>query len=58
MKIPADTENYIFAVEIVDNLTFGEKMTDELETAYPTFSKEIFEAIHKLIFSGQKTQNT
>jgi hydrogenase maturation protease len=42
MKLPPDREIHIFAVEVFDNLTFSEKMTDKLEEAYPIYSEEIF----------------
>jgi len=42
MKIPSEKETHIFAVEILDNFTFGEQLTDDLERAYPIYSEEIF----------------
>jgi hydrogenase maturation protease len=42
MKLPPDREIHVFAVEVFDNLTFSEKMTDRLEKAYPIYSEEIF----------------
>lgn len=49
MTIPTPAESHIFAVEIVDNLTFSEQMTATLEQAYPVYSKEIFSEICKLL---------
>jgi hydrogenase maturation protease len=49
MTLPVDRENHIFAVEILDNLTFSEQLTRELETAYPVYSEEIFHQLHSLI---------
>lgn len=49
MKLPADEEIHIFAVEVFDNFTFGERMTDRLETAYPVYSEEIFREIEALL---------
>ncbi len=42
MKIPSESETHILAVEILDDSTFGEQLTDELERAYPIYSSEIF----------------
>jgi hypothetical protein len=39
--VPRPHDVYIFAVEIVDNTTFSERMTPELEAAYAEFSTEI-----------------
>jgi hydrogenase maturation protease len=49
MTLPSDQENHIFAVEILDNLTFGERMSEELESVYPRYSAEIYEEIQSLI---------
>jgi len=39
--LPTRDNVHIFAVEIVDNTTFSESMTPELEAAYNAFSTEI-----------------
>jgi hydrogenase maturation protease len=49
MTLPPDRENHIFAVEIVDNLTFGERLTHNLEKVYPLYSEEIFHELCSLI---------
>jgi hydrogenase maturation protease len=49
MALPPDSENHIFAVEILDNLIFSERMTDELEKAYPVYSEEIFRELRLLV---------
>jgi hydrogenase maturation protease len=49
MTIPSENETHIFAVEIIDNLTFSEQLTDDLERSYPAYSKEIFREIRSLI---------
>jgi hydrogenase maturation protease len=49
MKVPADTENHIFAVEIGDNMTFSEELTPELAAAYPDLASEIFVEIETLL---------
>ena len=39
--LPGPEDVHIFAVEIVDNSTFSESMTAELEAAYPVISPDI-----------------
>ncbi len=51
MKIPPDRQNLIFAVEILDNRTFSEKMTAELESAYPVIAEQIFAEIEAILGS-------
>jgi Ni,Fe-hydrogenase maturation factor len=41
MVLPADAECHIFAVEIADNDTFSERLSDELREAYPELVEEI-----------------
>jgi hydrogenase maturation protease len=48
-RVPADGENHIFAVEIVDNLTFSEDLTPELEAAYPEVAEEILGEVETLL---------
>ena len=49
MTIPPERETHIFAVEILDNLTFSERLTDDLEKKYPAYSEEIFRELRFLI---------
>ena len=49
MKLPPDPEIHVFAVEVLDDFTFSEKMTDSLEKAYPIYSEEIFCALRVLL---------
>ncbi len=49
MAVPAPPDTHIFAVEIVENLTFSEQMSELVEQAYPVFSKEIFPGICELL---------
>ena len=49
MTIPPQRETYIFAVEILDNLTFSERMTNDLEASYPVYSEGIFRELRSLI---------
>jgi hydrogenase maturation protease len=49
LRLPPDEAIHIFAVEIADNLTFGERMTDELEARYPAVRDAILEAVRALL---------
>jgi hydrogenase maturation protease len=49
--LPPDERIAIFAVEIEDNLTFDERMSEALETAYPGYSEEIFVEIERVLGS-------
>jgi len=54
MKLPPDREIHIFAVEILDDCTFSERMTDELERAYPVYSEEILCELRNLLQPGRQ----
>ena len=47
--IPSPADIHIFAVEILDNTTFSESMTAELESAYPDYSQEIIRRALRLL---------
>jgi hydrogenase maturation protease len=49
MTLPPDPEIHVFAVEVLDDFTFSEKMTNSLEKAYPIYSEEIFGALRGLL---------
>lgn len=49
LRLPPDEQIHIFAVEIADNLTFGERMTDELEARYPAVRDAILAAVRDLL---------
>jgi len=49
MRLPQDTDNHVFAVEIGDNMTFSEEMTPELEAAFPELVDEIFAEVERLL---------
>ena len=49
LPLPPDEQIHIFAVEISDNLTFGERMTDELEACYPTVRDAILAEVELLL---------
>jgi len=50
--IPSPEDVHIFAVEILDNTTFSETMTPELESAYAGFSSEIVDRALALLRSS------
>jgi len=50
--VPRPEDVHIFAVEIVDNTTFSEHMTPELEAAYGDFSSEIMREALALLRSA------
>ena len=47
--IPSPENIHIFAIEVVDNATFSESMTPELESAYPEYSREIIQQALRLL---------
>jgi len=49
MKIPPDRAIHVIAVEVLDDLTFSQTMTDTLEKTYPAFSEEIFLELRALL---------
>ena len=49
MAIPADEEVHVFAVEVEDNLTFSERMSDALERALPALADEIGAEVANLL---------
>jgi hydrogenase maturation protease len=48
LALPADERIVIFAVEIEDNLTFDERMSDALEDAYREYAEAIFAEVRRL----------
>jgi hydrogenase maturation protease len=51
LVLPPDDRIAVFAVEIEDNLTFDERMSDALEAAYPEYAEAIFAEIGRLLES-------
>ncbi len=49
MHLPADHDIHIFAVEILDNRTFSEKMSDRLESCFQPLAEEIFTQVSLLL---------
>lgn len=51
MTLPPDDRIVVFAVEIEDNLTFDERMSDALENSYAQYSEAIFAEVRRLLAS-------
>jgi hydrogenase maturation protease len=51
MTIPPEKKIHIFAVEILDNLTFSERLTNDLNKSYPSYSEEIFRELRSLLIN-------
>ena len=49
LKVPSEAEIHVFAVEVEDNLTFSERMSDALEAAFPAFANEIGSEVAALL---------
>jgi hydrogenase maturation protease len=49
VPVPAPEAIHIFAVEIVDNLTFDERMTPILEQTYPEYANAIFAEVRAIL---------
>jgi hydrogenase maturation protease len=47
--LPRDEDVHIFAIEILDNLTFSERMTPQLEEPYPRYAAEILGEVRELL---------
>jgi hydrogenase maturation protease len=49
LRVPADQAIHVFAVEVEDNLTFGERMSDVLEARFPEVAAEICGEVKALL---------
>jgi hydrogenase maturation protease len=49
LSMPTAEMSHIFAVEILDNMTFDEQMTPVLERAYPKYANAIFAEVDTLL---------
>jgi hydrogenase maturation protease len=49
LAVPSPEAIHIFAVEILDNLTFDEQMTPVLEQAYPEYASAIFAEVQAIL---------
>lgn len=49
MRLPRDEEIHVFAVEVRDTLTFSERLSEEVERAYPDLREEILAEVEELL---------
>ncbi len=49
MRVPAEPEVHAFAVEVEDNLTFAERMSEPLERLFPEYASEILAEVAALV---------
>jgi hydrogenase maturation protease len=49
LRVPADGAIHVFAVEVMDNLTFGERMTEALEDRFPEYAAQICAEVETLL---------
>ena len=49
VPLPAPHDIHIFAIEVADNITFGERMTAALEDAYPEYADAIYGEVMALV---------
>jgi|GEM_PF-781914 len=49
LVLPGNSEIHIFAVEVLDNITFSEQMSPPLEEAFPHVAEEIFQEVAQLL---------
>jgi hypothetical protein len=49
MALPLAVDTHVFAVEVLDATTFDERMTPDLERAYPVCADEILAAVNTLV---------
>jgi hydrogenase maturation protease len=57
MRLPADDDIHVFAVEVRDNLTFAETLSPELEEAYPDIVDEVFDEVMRLIAGSSEVHS-
>jgi hydrogenase maturation protease len=48
-RIPRDEDIHVFAVEVLDDLTFGTELTPALAAAYPACRELVLDAVHELL---------
>jgi hydrogenase maturation protease len=49
LKLPEDRDIHIFAVEVQDNITFSERMTEVLERDFLQYAEEIYKEAAELV---------
>lgn len=53
MRTPAETDMHVFAVEVRENLTFGERFSPELEEALPELVADKLTEIEALLVESR-----
>jgi hydrogenase maturation protease len=53
VPLPEPEEIHIFAVEVEDVFTFGERLTPPIEAAYPEFSNQVYLEVQRLLMTSQ-----
>lgn len=48
-RLPRNKDIHVFAVEVLDDLTFGNELTPELRRAYPACRRFVFEEVGALL---------
>jgi len=48
-RLPLDADIHVFAVEVEDTLTFDERMSPSLESAYPDYAEGIFREVGRVV---------
>lgn len=56
LRVPAEPDVHAFAVEVEDNLTFSERMSDALEAALPALVEEIGAEVAEILASGSRAR--
>ena len=54
MHVPCETDIHIFAVEVKENLTFSERLSQELEDAMPRLCEEMLGEIEELLDTAER----
>jgi len=54
-KLPGNSEIHIFAVEVLDNITFSEQLSPPLTEAFPCLVEEIYREVAQLLGIDQET---
>jgi len=58
LRIPAEREVHVFAVEVEDNLTFDERMTEALEGRFPEYASEICGEVASLLGAKRRREKS
>jgi hydrogenase maturation protease len=56
LRLPSDEEVHVFAVEVEDNRTFDDDMTDALEHRFPEYASEICAEVASLLGAARRPE--